>query len=170
MVARVRQGLRALSAWARPVHHDLAAEILSPDLLALFHRMRRSEQQHSLNVLLTLRRRGQNHPALLQAALLHDVGKSRVPFHLWDRVVVVLVKAAAPALARRWGEGQSIGWRRPFVVSFQHPAWGAEMAAKVGADPLVVELIASHQVHLDHEPRTQTERLLVALQAADDAN
>ena|SRR5260221_9082062 len=166
----MRQGLRALSAWARPIDEDQAAEILSPDLLALFRRMRRSEQQHSLNVLQMLRERGQNHPALLIAALLHDVGKSFIAFHLWDRVIVVLVKAVAPESAQRWGKGLPTGWRRPFVVSFQHPTWGAEMVAAAGGDPLAVELIAIHQTQLAHEPQTLTERLLIALQAADDAN
>src|SRR5260221_4790688 len=97
---RLRQGVRALFAWARPVDTALAAKILSPELLRLFQRMRRSEQQHSLNVLRTLQAQGHNDPALLAAALIHDVGKSRVAFHLSDRVLVVLVKAAARRL--RW--------------------------------------------------------------------
>jgi hypothetical protein len=170
-VMRVRQGLRALSAWARPVEDDLAAAVLSPPLLALFHRMRRSEQQHSLNVLRTLRGWGYGEAPLLVAALLHDVGKSRASYHLWDRVLVVLAKVAAPGWVRRWGEqGEPIGWRRPFAISLQHPQWGAELARAAGAEPLAVELIARHQERLDHEPRTTVERLLAALQAADNAN
>ncbi len=168
---RVRQGLRALSAWARPVDDDLAAAVLSPPLLALFHRMRRSEQQHSLNVLRTLRGWGYGEPPLLVAALLHDVGKSRAPYHLWDRALVVMLKAVVPGWVRRWGEqGEPSGWRRPFAISLQHPQWSAELARAAGADPLSVELIARHQERLDHEPRTTIERLLVALQAADNAN
>jgi putative nucleotidyltransferase with HDIG domain len=169
-LARVRQGLRALSAWARPVDDDLAATFLSPPLLALFHRMRRSEQQHSLNVLRTLRRRGYDDPVLMVAALLHDVGKCRAAYHLWDRVIVVLAKAVAPDRVRRWGSGEPTGWRRPFVVNSQHPRWSAEMVAAVGADPLVIDLIAAHQRHLDHAPQTRLEELLVVLQSADDAN
>src|SRR5262245_53175210 len=101
---RLRQGIRALLAWARPVNFDRASNVLSPELLSLFRQMRRSEQQHSLNVLRTLQGWGYNDPALLTAALLHDVGKTRAPFHLWDRVLVVLTRAAAPALATRLGQ------------------------------------------------------------------
>jgi hypothetical protein len=169
-LARVRQGLRALSAWARPVDDDLAAAFLSPTLLALFRQMRRSEQQHSLNVLRTLRRRGYDDPALMVAALLHDVGKCRAPYHLWDRVIVVLAKALAPDRVRQWGSGEPTGWRRPFAVSSQHPRWSAEMVAAAGADPLVIDLIAAHQRRLDHAPQTRLEQLLVVLQSADDAN
>jgi hypothetical protein len=132
--------------------------------------MRRSEQQHSLNVLRTLRERGYDHPSLMVAALLHDVGKSRASFHLWDRVIVVLAKAIVPDYVRRWGQAEPAGWRRPFAVSIQHPKWSAELAEKAGADPLAVELISTHADRMDREPDTLAEKLLAALQAADDAN
>ncbi len=170
MIARLRQGLRALFAWTRPVDYDLASRYLSPSQRSLFKRMRRSEQLHSLNVLRTLQARGYDDPHLMVAALLHDVGKSRAPFHLWDRVVVVLVRAAVPQVARRWGQGEPVGWRRPFVVSRQHPGWSAEMVTAAGTEPLAIDLIARHQQVLDHAPQNDTERLLAALQAADDAN
>jgi hypothetical protein len=171
MASRIRQGLRALGAWGRGVDDDLAAQVLSPALLALFRRMRRAERQHSLNVLRTLRAQGHADPVLLTAALLHDVGKIRAPFFLWERVIVVLIKAAAPKTARRWGSGDNpTGWRRPFVISFQHPRWSAEMVAAAGGDPRVVRLIAAHQMHLERAPQTDDERLLAILQTADDAN
>src|SRR5256885_13974007 len=159
---RFRQGIRALLAWARPVNIQQASKVLSPELLALFHKMRRSEQQHSLNVLRTLQGWGYDDPALLTAALLHDVGKTRAPFHLWDRVLVVLTRAAAPALAKQLGQNPPKGLSRPFAVSYQHPDWSAEMVAAAGAAPLVVELIASHQHHLDHAPQNDMEHLRAA--------
>jgi hypothetical protein len=169
-MSRFRQGIRALLSWTRLVNFDQAAKVLSPELLALFRQMRRSEQQHSLNVLRTLQGWGYDDPALLTAALLHDVGKSRAPFYLWDRVLVVLTRAASPALAIRLGRNSPNGLSRPFAVSLQHPAWSAEMVAAAGADPLVVELIGNHARHLDRPPQNPTEQLLSALQAADDAN
>jgi hypothetical protein len=170
-VARLRQGVRALFSWTRPVDTALAEDVLTnPALLALFGQMRRSEQQHSLNVLRTLRASGYDHPSLMVAALLHDVGKSRAAFHLWDRVIVVLAKAIVPDRVRRWGLAAPKGWHRPFAVSIQHPNWSAELAEQAGADAVAVELIATHADRLDREPETLAEKLLVALQAADDAN
>ncbi len=87
---------------------------------------------------------GHTDPDLLAAALLHDVGKIRTHFFLPEKVLVVLVKAGAPRLYRRWGSGPAGGWRRPFAVSVQHPAWGAEMVAAAGGSPLTVELIRRH--------------------------
>jgi hypothetical protein len=173
-VMRLRQGVRALFAWARDVDEDQAAAVLTPALMALFRAMRRSERQHSLNVLRSVRASGYDHPALLVAALLHDCGKARAVYHLWDRVLVVLVGAAFPRLAQRWGSAGCVdsprGWRRPFVVAVQHPRWGAEMVAAAGGDALAVSLIADHARRLHGPPHSDYERLLAALQAADNAN
>jgi putative nucleotidyltransferase with HDIG domain len=163
---RFRQGARALAAWLRPVDDTQAEPYLSPALLALYRRMRRSERQHSLRVLHNLLAAGHTDPDLLVAALLHDVGKTRTSFFLPEKVLVVLVKAVAPGLYRRWGSGARRGWRRPFAVSVQHPAWGAEMVAAAGGSPRAVELIRHHADDLG----TGTDPLLRALQAVDDLN
>jgi hypothetical protein len=167
---RIKQGVRALFAWSRTVDFELAQQYLSPSQMALFRRMRKSEQLHSLNVLRMLIAQGHNHPSLMIAALLHDVGKSRVPFHLWDRTLVVLIRAAAPQQLKEWGQHSPKGWYRPFAVSIQHPAWSADMVTQAGADPLTVDVIRRHQDHFDHAPKDETEQLLLILQAADDAN
>lgn len=176
--SRLTQGLRALSAWTRVVDVDLAARILSPGELALFERMRRSEKLHSLNVLRALQQNGVTNPALLKAALLHDCGKVRAPYFLWDRVLVVLLAALVPLQVEKWGQHAPRGVYRPFAVLVQHPTWGAQLAQQAGSDPLTVDLIAHHaEKHGDAEQNahnidsTQSYQfLLPILQAADDAN
>jgi hypothetical protein len=167
---RIKQGLRALFAWSRTVEFELAERYLSPSQMDLFRRMRKSEQLHSLNVLRMLLAQGQDHPTLMIAALLHDVGKSRAAFHLWDRTLVVLVRAVAPQLVKQWGQHPPKGWYRPFAVSVQHPQWSAELVTEAGADPLTIDVIRRHQEHFDHPPQNETERLMLILQSADDAN
>ena len=83
--SRLNQGLRALGAWARPVEDARAARYLTPDLFALYRRMRRAERQHSLRVMDALIEGGHSDPDLLAAALLHDVGKIRTAFFLPER-------------------------------------------------------------------------------------
>ncbi len=167
---RLQQGLRALGAWFSPVDDALAREHLTPPLYALYRTMRRSERQHSLRVLRDLRDQGYSDPDLLAAALLHDVGKTRAPFSIPEKVLVVLVKAFAPRLYRRWGSDSSRGWRRPFAVSTQHPAWGATIVAQAGGTPRTIELIRHHADPLPGPPASDTERLLLALQQADERN
>ncbi len=167
---RLHQGFRALGAWLRPVDDATAAQHLDPALFALYRQMHRSERQHSLRVLRDLRAAHHTEPDLLAAALLHDVGKTRTRFFLPEKVLVVLVKAVAPPLYRRWGSGSAHGWRRPFAVSVQHPVWGAALVAEAGGSPLTVDLIRRHADPVDHPPHTQADRLLLALQAVDDRN
>jgi len=167
---RLQQGLRALGAWLRPVDDEAAARHLSPPLYALYRQMRRSERLHSVRVLRDLLDAGHTQPDLLTAALLHDVGKTRHPFSLPEKVLVVLVKAFAPRLYACWGRAAPRGWRRPFAVSAQHPAWGAEMVARAGGSPLTVALIRHHADPAPAALPEETARLLAALQAADDRN
>lgn len=166
---RLGQGLRALTSAFRPVGDAQAERLLAPDLYALYRGMRRAERQHSLRVLRALQAAGHRDPDLLAAALLHDVGKSRARFGVAAKTIVVLVRAVAPGAYARWGSGPARGWRTPFAVSAQHPAWGAQMVAGAGGSPRTVELIARHQDPPGDPPQSETDHLLRALQAVDDA-
>jgi hypothetical protein len=146
--------------------------------LILFQRMQPSEQAHSLRVLQALLERGEQDKDLCVAALLHDIGKTRYPMHLWERVWVVLAEAVCPGCAQGWGlKGDGLldtveWWRKAFVVAARHPQWGAEMAAEAGASPLAVALIRGHQDKqispVQREASTREEVLLQTLQSVDD--
>lgn len=170
MIGRVRQTLQATFAWVLPLDERCAKSYLSEAQFALFKTMRRSERQHHLRVLEKLLKKGQNHPALLTAALLHDVGKTRARFTIIERILAVLVKKFLPRQFEIWANGDAKGWKQPFVVSAKHPEWGAEMVNTAGGDALTVELIRQHQTRLDHPPMNEFENLLVALQSSDDVS
>lgn len=168
--ARIAQGLRALIAFATPVDDEAARAVLvTPALIALFKRMRRSEQLHSLRVMQRLQAQGIDHPDLLTAALLHDSGKSRYRLGLVGRTLAVLARALLPDQYAQWGHGSPRGWRRPFAIAVQHPDWSAEDMAAAGASPLAVTLARRHQTNLP-EVRSEEDRLLALLQASDDAH
>ena len=175
---RTRQFWSAL--WVRPVPADftLTSRALTPALMALFLKMQPSEQSHSLGVLQKLVEQGENHPDLWVAALLHDVGKSRYPLHVWERVVIVLGKALFPARVKDWGSDspgaeeartgpqawrrqgwRRQSWRRPFIVAEKHPVWGAELASQAGASSLATALIRRHQEELEPATLVANQRL-----------
>lgn len=162
---RLRQ-LRA-NLTAGPLTTEAAADVaavLTPaerDLFALFSP---ADQWHSVRVLHTLRQAGYNDPDLAAAALLHDIGKIRFPLSAWDRTVIVIGQTLLPDRVTAWGRGPAAGWRRPFVIRAQHPAWGAEMAAVAGSRPRVIDLIRCHADPPGDDP------LIRALQWADDQN
>ena len=136
----------------------------------LFQRMQPSEQAHAFQLLKSLESAGQVQPDLLAAALLHDVGKILYPLSIIDRVLIVLGRQLFPRRVKRWAEGTPKGLRLPFVVAEHHAEWGAKLAAEAGATSLTVELIRRHQEPHLPNPSSQTERLLAALQGADDQN
>lgn len=158
----------------------------------LFAKMSPNDQRHALAVTRTLQRAGYDQPALLQAALLHDVAKS-MGQPILHRVLIVLLKAFWPAGLQRLSEpvstlpgtGQQMAnegssfilqpsaftnWRHPFVIHAQHPAIGAAWTEEAGCEPLAVRLIARHQEMLKGEPAEEEEKLLAALQWADGLN
>jgi hypothetical protein len=165
----VRQFFRASFARVRPEEIAALQAILTPEQMALFERLDRSDQRHSLDVMETLRRAGHDDKALLQAALLHDGAKSapgKGPLQrltVWHRTAVVLMQKSAPGwLARLAADGR--GWKRPFALHVQHAEGSAELAAQAGCTPEVVALIRAH-----HEPKSNDRRAAL-LQWADEQN
>jgi hypothetical protein len=137
----------------------------------LFGRMRQSEQLHSLNVLRSVLAQGATPPELAVAALLHDVGKARLPLWTWQKTLVVLVRAITPGLYRRWSAGSPENfWCRPFVAYEQHPIWSAEMVREAGASDAALWLIEHHQEAGGQWANHRYGMLLKRLQAADDLN
>ncbi len=171
---RFRQFWWAITARIQEEDRALVARILPPGAQALFWRMAPGDQRHSLAVLRTLLAWGETHPALLQAALLHDVGKAASPLAPWERALIVLGKALGPWPRRlgcsRWPILRC--WIRRVRRYQAHPEIGAAWALEVGCDPLTVALIRRHQDPLDL-PRPEEDletRLLRRLQQADRIN
>ena len=172
---RVEQFLRATFARVRPAEIAALRTTLTPEQVALFQQMNRIDQRHSLDVMHTLRRAGHHDRDMLQAALLHDAGKSvvadllppaRGPLQrltVWHRTAVVLMQKNTPGwLARLAADGR--GWRRPFAIHVYHATTSAELASRAGSTPEVVAAIRGH-----HEPDSNDQRAAL-LQWADEQN
>lgn len=104
---RVRQVVWAAQAQWRPLDLGAFGEYLNQEQQALFLAMSRSDQRHSLAVFQRLRSANMSDPALLQAALLHDIGKAAADVRLWHRVIVVLARACFPKLLDRLAQDRS---------------------------------------------------------------
>jgi hypothetical protein len=175
---RLRQGLHALTALAQPVALDVAAATLTSPQFALFCRLRRAEQLHSLRVLARVQAQAPLTPlALARAALLHDVGKALYPTNTLQKTITVLLRAVRPAAAAHLAHGDPRNpLARPFVVRAQHPAWGAaalrDAASPADDDDVCLLWLVEHHADAPDDWQAQPHpyaALLRRLQLADDA-
>ena len=160
---RIRQFSRALAARIGPDEYDLVDGRLTPAQAMLFQRMSRCDQRHCLDVFHALFSAGHRDDHLLQAALVHDVGKSAARLRIWHRVAVVLLGRFAPGWLLHLATN-SQAWSKPFAVHVHHAELGASSATEAGCSPEMVSLIRRH-----HESRSD-DKPLAALQWADRQN
>lgn len=166
---RSSQFFKAVGARVTDEDRALVGSVLTtPTQRALFDGMPAADQRHALALLRTLRAEGHDHPALMQAALLHDVAKSDVGVTVFHRVAVVLLQALRPAWLTR--DAEEATWRRPFARYVAHAATGADWAEAAGCDPLAVSIIRRHQSPPPTLTDTLQDQLLRLLQTADDQN
>ncbi len=168
---RVRQALANLAARMSPDDWALVGRLLSLEEKALFERMEAVDQRHSVQVARRLMESGATDPALLKAALLHDVGKSRCRIGILPRTLAVLA-AHVPGRLPSWLAREcDRGWRLPFHVLARHHEIGAELLAQAGCDERVCRLVQLHQSdirRLGSVPnREWLQQSLALLQRAD---
>lgn len=142
---RVHQFFEALRARREPPDISPARDVLAPPLLALFEGMPAEDQRHVLTVLSDLQARGETGQPLLEAALLHDLGKAGAGVGLLHRVARVLLWRSWPA-AWAWLSASATGWRRPFWVVANHAERGAVWVESQGGSAELVALVRQHEL------------------------
>lgn len=172
---RVRQFVRSLQARPLdPLELAYLQSILTPAQFALFEAFPLYEQRHALNVCRTLTGAGFGYDRdLLQASLLHDLGKfdpvtgQSIP--VWVKVANVAAGKLAGPLYRRWRERQKPAqpgnWRYYFWLQAAHETRGATLARQAGGGPRVAALIGECK-----KLQQQGDKAALALGWADDLN
>jgi len=168
---RSLQFFKAVSATVTQEDLALVESVLTnPAQRELFQRMTVADRRHAVALLRALRAQRHTHPALMQAALLHDVAKSGAGISVFHRVVIVLLQALRPGWLAWLADDGGGPWRRPFAQYLHHPTVGAGWAEAAGCLPLAVSMIRRHQLPLSPQSGTLEDELLGHLQAADDQN
>jgi hypothetical protein len=148
-VSRVRQFWAAVRARVSEDETALLAQHLDPSQRDLFRAMSPIDQRHCLDVFNTLLQQGHSDSDLLQAALLHDVGKRGIC--LWHRVASVLLEAFCPTLLEKLAVNHPQSWLYGFYIYRYHADLSAELAERSGCSPSVVELIKRHHTPSENE-------------------
>ncbi|HEX2914587.1 MAG TPA: hypothetical protein VH186_27545 [Chloroflexia bacterium] len=170
---RIRQFTRSMQA--RPLD---AAELgyieglLTPAQFTLFNSLPLYEQRHALNVCRTLVKGGFGADReLLQAGLLHDMGKFDPAT---GRVIPVWVKVANVALTKICGPGfvaklasteDQQSWRYLFWLQAEHEKRGAGLVQAAGGSQRVVALVGGGK-----SAQPSGDLAFRALRWADDLN
>lgn len=175
MSNRIKQFVAAVSARITDEDQAYIKCFLRPEEQQLFWQMNLPEQRHALDVAYTAEklaagRGGIDHRCLIQAALLHDVGKVRGDISIPDKVMTVLADGFCPRIAKRLskeGRGNRLSnMRHAMYVYYRHAQRGADMLDACGAEPRLVEWVRRH-----HEPPFPTDAAeLELLKAADNLN
>lgn len=138
----------------------------------LFSQMSIVDQRHALRVARHIKKvaafqRGIDLKNLIQAALLHDVGKVKGEIKWYQRILVALIRRLFPRRREKWAlRDKSSSFRYALYVDLIHPSRGAYMAESLGLAPEVVSLIRRH-----HDPPSgKYDPELALLQEADRKN
>jgi hypothetical protein len=144
---RIIQFLRALLHARRPELDAPVPSILSPAQATAFTSLPSFDRAHLIAVYDLLQRNRETDHDLLQAALLHDLGKCRDGHcvRVVHRVARVILRRISPSLLERIASLPAPTWRLGFVLAVHHPELGAEMAAKLGCSARTCWLIAHHE-------------------------
>jgi len=138
---RVRQFTRGLRPHLAPGEVAEVRGLLRPEEFHLFLHAEPRDRRHSLDLYRLLNAEGAS-PAMLVAALLHDVGKGRVA--TWHRVAFVVLNGVSPRVARAVAAETGAGWRRALWRLQHHAALGAHALEAVAADARVVAIVRAH--------------------------
>jgi hypothetical protein len=166
---RVGQFLKRLSARETAQERAMVAARLPAPMVALYTSMPLGDRMHARCVLETLERSGPPAPELLQAALLHDVGKTDGGLTMLHRIIVIGVKWLGHGLLDRLAQEDPGSWRYPFYVQLQHAELGARRCAQAGCSDLAVALVRYHEhddAHMALDARFAA--MLTALRDADE--
>lgn len=138
----------------------------------LFFQMNRVDQKHSVAVARAVIaeagcKQEIDLTTLVQAALLHDIGKVEGELNVANRLIAGFVRRIFPSLRDKYSRSCRSGWlkiRYGFYVDRVHPLRGSYMAKIVGIEKSVVDLIRHHH----DPPREGQTPELTFLQLADN--
>ena len=145
-VYRTRQFFTRCLARESAIDTDAIRGMLPEPAFRLYQGMSLGDRIHARNVWMTLKERGPNSSYLEQAALLHDVGKSRANLSLIHRVLIVLLQGVHAPSLERLARDVPQSWRYPFHVHLHHAEIGALLCADAGCSPLTVALVRYHDM------------------------
>jgi hypothetical protein len=172
MNTNVQRFFKALNAKISIADEEFVRKYLSKQEQILFYKQRLADQRHSLDSAYYILRdtsssKWANKHILINAALLHDIGKTYVFLPLWVRPVCVILEKYLHSFyiyLGKKGKSQKSWKIIKYFYAYQfHSEIGVEILSEIDADPKVLELIELHH----SEPFQNEPKELPFLRRAD---
>jgi putative nucleotidyltransferase with HDIG domain len=157
---RVQQFVWAISGPNAAPDLGELSNLLTEEQTRLFRTLAVVDQRHCLAVARALAQRSETDAGLLQAALMHDIGKSLAHIAVWERVAYVLLSRVSARLVCRIASARRGDVGHGLYLLAHHAELGAQVAAQAGFSEDVVALVRG-----SGDARRQT-----ALREADDTH
>jgi hypothetical protein len=144
-----------------------AAQTLLPEQRKLWFRMSRADRRHAVAVARRAERAlgHEAAPAVLAAALLHDIGKLDSRLSTYGRVIATVAGVVGGRdMAAQWSKAS--GFTRRVGLYLRHAELGGDMLVMAGSDPLTSTWAREH--HLPEDQWTLPPAIARALKDADD--
>lgn len=140
MLYRIKQFFKGLFCVSPDI--SIAEEYLNPRELQLFNRLPSYEKRHAIDTAVTLMgfNAGNKRDILIEAALLHDIGKLGSRVGLIKKSVLVLMNRFFPQVSRRLARNINM-----FNIYYNHNIIGARILKNINVDSEVIKLVEHHQ-------------------------
>lgn len=140
MLYRIKQFFKGFFCVSPDI--SIAEEYLNTQELQLFMKLPSYEKRHAIDTAVTLMgfNTGKNRDILIEAALLHDIGKLGSGVGLIKKSILVLMNRFFPDASRRLAKNIKM-----FNVYYNHNIIGAGILKNINADSEVIELVKHHQ-------------------------
>ena len=161
--------LRFLETVRKPKLHEVddswAHSKLSASEIDLWANMSPADRHHCISVAKNVEKILPNEPVVIQAALLHDIGKSKASSSALFRVCATIISFfISQKLAHNWMNSRALG--REVGQYLCYPSVGAELLKLAGSDPFVCAWANEH--HFAQQNWTVDRYLGTILEAADE--
>ena len=146
MLYRVKQFILGFISLYKKVDYDYVNKYLNEDDLVLFNRLKINDKHHSIRVCKDSinfnnkleKKEKVDEVKLGRAALLHDLGKSKLYLSLIDKSAIVILDKITKGNIKNYKKNKKIN------IYYKHPKEGYEILRRKGYSKEILEVVRDH--------------------------
>ena len=163
---RVKQFIWGFTSFFKNIDYEYVNEFLNEDEIKIFNKLKHNDKHHCIRVCKDSIKMKEDFNIdvdkykLGKAALLHDVGKSKMPLSIFEKSVVVLLDKATSGKIKKYDKIKQID------IYYNHPKNGLEVLKNFKYDKELLEVVRYHH----NNNNISDNKLLNIIRESDDKN